>query len=186
MNSNMLPSSQSSFQPSSSSQSTLYSMQGMQMPMSYSQSGFPNQSFVSQTLSSDSVLQGSDPNSPELFKQNIQLVQELVNRVNALATNALHGVENAYHPGTSPTQTSADIASLRQTLQHLITVMCRSGVGALPLLTPDQSMSIPDEEKMMADAQKAIQVLYERHKRTQESAGVVASLLGAVDPTSRR
>ena len=80
----------------------------------------PNQpAFLPQSLADQSL----DPNSPDVFKQNIQLVQQHVARVNSLARNALNGMlviiessrrgdhlefvyrECAYHVGTSSSQT---------------------------------------------------------------------------------
>jgi len=49
----------------------------------------PNQpAFLPQSLADQSL----DPNSPDVFKQNIQLVQQHVARVNSLARNALNGM----------------------------------------------------------------------------------------------
>ena len=50
-------------------------------------------SFSSQTsLNSQGGLQGADLNSPEVFKQNIQLAQAHVARVQGLARSALAGM----------------------------------------------------------------------------------------------
>lgn len=52
-------------------------------------------SFSSQTLLSSqgsASLPGADLNSPELFKQNIQLAQDQVLRVQGLASSALDGM----------------------------------------------------------------------------------------------
>ena len=54
-------------------------------------SSFPNLS--QETTSSTSTL--VDPNSPELFRQNIQIAMEQVARVNAHARNALNGMYGA-------------------------------------------------------------------------------------------
>ena len=69
--------------PSSSSQSSLYA--GL---------GFGDVSFGSQTYSSQSLqdLHGGDPNSPETFKQNVNLVQQQLARVQGLARNVLSGM----------------------------------------------------------------------------------------------
>lgn len=81
--------------------------------------------------------------------------------------------------------------------------MRQSGVGALPLLdipapsaSADPTMGsmdiatlgalagvsaavqVPSEEKLMEDTMNGIKVLFEKQKRTQESANVVANLLG--------
>lgn len=142
--------------------------------------------------------------------------------------------QNAYHPGSSPTQTeglcccssihhiniilcTANIVALKQNLEILadlryiclfvsLTVMIQvlqsvnTGVGALPLLpfppVPAHSNSLPNdpspsaeentvpsEAKMIADASRSIQILFERLKRVQESAGTVANLLQAPTAT---
>ncbi|KAI9060413.1 hypothetical protein FKP32DRAFT_1578093 [Trametes sanguinea] len=139
-------------------------------------------SYSSQTLlsSQGSSLPGVDANSPEVFKQNIQLVQGQIVRVQSLARSALSGIEHAYHPGTNPVQTAADIAALKQALAVLVDFLRQTGIGALPLDSPP----VPDartEEQLIAEATRAVQALYERQKRLQEGASVVANLLGAVD-----
>ena len=81
----------------------------------------------SSQLGSQPVLQSTDLNSPEVFKQNIQLAQGHIARVQSLARNGgtcrnvsnasrrsarmLKADErlrsqNAYHPGTNPMQTT--------------------------------------------------------------------------------
>ena len=80
-------------------------------------------------------------------------------------------------------------------------MMRQSGVGALPALDipapsapadptmapldiasasgiMDSTVPIPSEEKLMEDTMKGIKVLFEKQKRSQESAAVVANLLG--------
>jgi hypothetical protein len=114
--------------------------------------------------------------------------------------------QNAYHPGMNPSQTSSDLANLKQAIHLLLKVMRQSGVGGLPLLAlpslqgMDAAMSVgetlagldaantgtagiasiqvPSEEKLLeADG---IKVLFERQKRSRESAAVVANLLGSM------
>lgn len=114
--------------------------------------------------------------------------------------------QNAYHPGTNPSQTSSDLANLKQAIQLLLKVMRQSGVGGLPLLAlpslqgTDATMSVgetlgldaantgtggitsiqvPSEEKLLEDTTNGIKVLFERQKRSQESAAVVANLLAS-------
>jgi hypothetical protein len=165
--------------------------------------------------------QAMDPNSPDVFKRNVQLVQQHVARVNSLARSALNGMlvvlasfsiekltrpiiyrENAYHYGNSPSQTEGafalqfcfsllilyaeDITALKQNLLVLSDLMRQTGVGALPLLPMPSDPSqpapvIPTEEMMLTDTSRSVQVLYDRLKRTQESATVVANLLSAPD-----
>ena len=93
--------------------------------------------------------------------------------------------QNAYHPGTNPSQTSSDLANLKQAIQLLLKVMRQSGVGGLPLLAlpslqgTDATMSVgetlsldaantgtggitsiqvPSEEKLLEDTTNWIQV----------------------------
>ncbi|KAM6494478.1 hypothetical protein JOM56_010839, partial [Amanita muscaria] len=145
----------------------------------------------------------ADPNSPEVFRQNLQLVQQQTLQVQSLARSALAGIQNAYHPGTNPSQTSADSSNLVQAIHILLEMMRQSGVGALPLLdipapsaSADPTMGsmdiatlgalagvsaavqVPSEEKLMEDTMNGIKVLFEKQKKTQESANVVANLLG--------
>ncbi|KAI0354153.1 hypothetical protein OH77DRAFT_1457253 [Trametes cingulata] len=125
----------------------------------------------------------ADPNSPEVFKQNIQIILGQIARVQSLARSALLGIEHAYHAGTNPVQTAADIAALKQALELLVEVLRQTGVGALPLDPPP----IPDprtEDQMIAEVTRAVQALYERQRRIQEGASVVANLLGAPEQPS--
>lgn len=126
----------------------------------------PVQSFSNQQpfLPPDhSLHQGADPNSPELFKQNIQLVQENVVRLQELAQRASVGIQHAYHPGNSPIETEANIASVKQTLDVIADIMRQSGVGALPLLpvpsATDISLAPPSEQQLMFDTNRSIQAL---------------------------
>ncbi|KAF8345759.1 hypothetical protein F5887DRAFT_837852, partial [Amanita rubescens] len=121
-----------------------------------------------------------DPNSPEVFRQNLQLVQQHTIQVQSLARSALAGIQNAYHPGTNPSQTFADLANVKQAIHLLLEAMRQSGVGALPLLALVPSLQGTDaaiEEKLMEDTMNGIKVLFERQKRSQESTAVVANLL---------
>uniref|UniRef100_A0A0W0FH13 Uncharacterized protein n=1 Tax=Moniliophthora roreri TaxID=221103 RepID=A0A0W0FH13_MONRR len=144
----------------------------------------------------------NDPNSVDTFKQNIQMILENVIRIQGVASSALAGIKNAYYLGSSSAQTQADLATLQQNLHILSDMMRHSGVGALPLLasppsvsgpTNDSSLSndipmppeptVPTEDQMQAQASHAIQVLYDRLKKLQDTAGVVANLLGPTQMT---
>jgi len=63
--------------------------------------------------------------------------------------------------------------------------MRHSGVGALPLLpvptASDAPFVPPLEQQLMLDTNRSIRVLYEKLKQRQDSAAVVADLLGAPD-----
>ncbi|KAK7053377.1 hypothetical protein VNI00_004003 [Paramarasmius palmivorus] len=170
---------------------------GQQSPSSASNSGFlqslgtsPMTSLLPGMQSGQSI--ASDPNSVDTFKQNIQMVLENVIRTQTIARSALTGITNAYHPGSSSAQTQSDIATLQQNLHLLSDMMRHTGVGALPLIpvtgatndpSNDVSMvtetTVPTEDQMLAQASHAIQVLYDRLKKLQDTAGVVANLLGA-------
>ncbi|KAI0083886.1 hypothetical protein BDY19DRAFT_870482, partial [Irpex rosettiformis] len=136
---------------------------------------FGSQSFASQSLVSD----GNDPNSPEVFKQNVHLIQQQLARVQDLARSAQSGIENAYRPGTNPAQTSDCLLALRQALHLLVEMLRQSGVGALPILNNTQSMTT--EDKLMEDVSKSIEVQYAQQKRIQDSAAIVFDLLGSVE-----
>ncbi|KZT06719.1 uncharacterized protein LAESUDRAFT_725815 [Laetiporus sulphureus 93-53] len=147
--------------------------------------------FGSQPFSSQSSLQsyqtgisGHDSSSPEVFKQSIQPVLGELARVQNLARSALAGIEHAYHPGTNPMQTASDMTALYQALQGLSEILRQSGVGALPVQPPDLS-NPPKEQQLMVDTTKAIEALFQRQKRLQDSAAVVVSLLGT-DHAARR
>lgn len=85
------------------------------------------------------------------------------------------------------TSSLATIASIKQTLDVIADIMRHSGVGALPLLpmptseSPNAPVVLPSEEQLIIDTNRSIQALYDKLKRSQESAAVVANLLGAPD-----
>ncbi|KAI0746569.1 hypothetical protein C8Q80DRAFT_1271442 [Daedaleopsis nitida] len=147
---------------------------------SYYGSGLSSYGFDGLGLPMSQPTMGSqaDLNTPETFKHNIQLVQGQLARVQTLARNALLGIQYAYQPGTNPIQTAADIASLRQTLLVLVELLRQSGVGALPLEPPQVSESVLVEEEG-----RVVQSLYDRHKRIQDGAGVVAGYLSFASGT---
>ncbi|KAF8060718.1 hypothetical protein FPV67DRAFT_303736 [Lyophyllum atratum] len=155
------------------------------------QPGYPSgQPFSNQQgfLPDHSLHQGTDPNSPVVFQQNIQIAQENVARLQNTARSALAGIQNAYHPGNSPVQTEADIATLKQTIKSITELLWQTGVGALPVLPipgPGETVSAPTEQQMLSEANRSIQSIYEQLKRSQESAAVVANLLGALDRGGR-
>ncbi|KAK0448458.1 uncharacterized protein EV420DRAFT_1338840 [Desarmillaria tabescens] len=158
---------------------------GPVLPANYSSSFNPYQQPPFLPLAAEAMQVQVDPHSPELFKRNITLVRRHVLNLQNEATNALAGIQNAYHPGSSPAQTESNISALKRTLEVLSDVMRHTGVGALPLLPFPQQSAVPQvaptEQEMMIDVSKSVQVLYERLKRSQESAAVVANLLGTSD-----
>jgi len=81
------------------------------MPPQPLSSGFPQapgfstqQVLFPQSIQEQSLHQGSDPNSPEAFKHNIQLVQAHVGRLQSLARSAVEGMSEPCN-STNPTQT---------------------------------------------------------------------------------
>ena len=90
-------------------------------------------------------------------------------------TTRLLKVENA-DPSLSPDP--ADIAALKQELLALVEHLRQTGVGALPLEPPPITHDARSDEQLVGEAERAVQVLYERQKRIQDGAGVVAGLLG--------
>jgi hypothetical protein len=71
---------------------------------------------------------------------------------------------------------SAEIAATKHQLTALLEFLQQTGVGALPLLPPDTTAP-PSDAQLHADITAAIQRDFEKHRRMQESAGVVTSLL---------
>lgn len=74
---------------------------------------------------------------------------------------------------------SANLAMLKQALVHLVELLRTSGVGALPILSPD--MPAPTEQMLVTETTRALQVLHETSNKRQDTAGVVANLLGLPD-----
>ncbi|KAI0794956.1 hypothetical protein C8Q75DRAFT_803795 [Abortiporus biennis] len=169
----MLPISQSSYS-SSSSHASMFGFTDV-----------TSSSFGSHgSLALDSTLTGADPNSPQIFKQNTQIVIDHLARVQGFARHLMGGIETAYRPESNPDQTAAEMNLLKETLQSLVNILRESGVGAMPLLSPGSPL--PTEQQLVADTTTAIQVLFEQYKRLQENSTVAANLLGVHDQTARR
>ncbi|KAF9445883.1 hypothetical protein P691DRAFT_805046 [Macrolepiota fuliginosa MF-IS2] len=122
---------------------------------------------------------GVDPNSPEAFKQSLRLVEERLTNLRAHSRRALAGIKNAYHIGSNPSQTQDDIDAVKHALAILAKDMRESGIGALPVLETNSNgqTEVPTEAKLMEKAGKGVQIHFEKLKRAQESAAVVANLL---------
>jgi len=176
-----MSSSQPSFATPQGSQSSAFSFAIPSSSFNSASSSFPGLSQETTNASSTSTL--VDPNSPELFKQNVQIAMEHVARVNALARNSLNGIQHAYQAGVNPAQTKADLTALDQGLQVLTDILRQSGVGAYPL--PTQNASPLSEQQLIADTTRGVQHLYEEFKRMQESSAVVTNLLGAPENLGR-
>lgn len=80
---------------------------------------------------------------------------------------------------------TADVSAFQQAMQMLAELLRQTGVGALPIQPPDLANS-PQEDHMVAETTKSVQIMYERYKRMQDSASIVTSLLGAVEPPGRK
>ncbi|KAG6830275.1 hypothetical protein H0H92_001541 [Tricholoma furcatifolium] len=171
-----MPSAQS-LQSSSSMSSNGY---GTSVQAAFSTGAFQNQpGFLT---SEHNLHQGPDPNSPVVFQQNLQIIQERVAHLQNLARNTLAGIQNAYHPGNSMMHTQANLRTLKQEIESLSQLMLQSGVGALPLLpmpAPGESVSPPTEQQLLNDINNSIRLVFEQVKRCQDSSAVVANLLGA-------
>jgi hypothetical protein len=77
-----------------------YPIAGAGYSTTFNTQGFPTgQNFLQQTTSQEhSLHQGADPNSPALFKQNLQLVQQSVLRLQDDAKRALDGMYISFSP----------------------------------------------------------------------------------------
>ncbi|TEB29187.1 hypothetical protein FA13DRAFT_1711192 [Coprinellus micaceus] len=137
-----------------------------------------------------------DQNSPILFKQNLELVQREVVRVQSLAQEVLSGIGGAYCAGMEPMNTKRSIGDLKQAIDSLTSLLRSTGIGALPLLPspppPTSAFSesgipqqqevqpVPTEAQLLAYANESVKSLYDSLKRKQDSAAVVANLLQQV------
>ncbi|KAI6020701.1 hypothetical protein PISMIDRAFT_105536 [Pisolithus microcarpus 441] len=137
-------------------------------------------------LSQESSTSTTDQNSPEVFRQNIQIALDQVARVNELARSGLNGMQNAYQAGNSPAQTEADLIALDQVLHTLADFLKTTGIGAYPLLPSDAQGAACGpltEQHLILQMNHEVQFLYEKLKRIQESSGVVAQHLSMLDTT---
>ncbi|PPQ81147.1 hypothetical protein CVT25_015199 [Psilocybe cyanescens] len=138
----------------------------------------PQPGYLSQALLQDPLHQGADPNSPEVFKNNIQVVHQQVRDLQTFARKVLSAIQNAYQSGNSPAQTEADIATLKQMLTMVIEKLRQSGVGALPLIpASDPAPVVPTEKALLENRMSSVRALHEKLQRSQDSAAVVANLL---------
>ncbi|KAI6117399.1 hypothetical protein EDD16DRAFT_1010489 [Pisolithus croceorrhizus] len=156
------------------------------MGLAYSISTLPPNYSIAPFLSQESSTSVTDQNSPEAFKQNIQIALDQVARVGALARSGLNGIQNAYQAGNNPAQTEADLIALGQTLHTLADFLETTGVGAYPLLPSDPQSAVsgfPTEQHLITEMNREVQFLYEKLKRIQESSGVVAQHLSTLDTT---
>ncbi|KAI0068143.1 hypothetical protein BV25DRAFT_1818515 [Artomyces pyxidatus] len=173
----MLPSSQSSF----ASQASFFpSLNSSYSDMAAAFAG-PSNPAAQASLDARKF----DPNSPELFKENIKVVQTHISHVQSLARVALDGIERAYHTQANPTQIADQIAALRQSLHTLSELLVSTGVGALPIIPPDVTQA-PSEEELAKQATKAVQLLFNRHSEYQASANIVADIMSVSDQAARR
>jgi len=129
--------------------------------------------------------QPDDPNSPILFKNNINLVQTQISTVRTLAHEALNAIRGAYQPGSSPAHAAECLAALRQHLGALNELLYTTGVGSLPLLSSEVAEPFT-EEQLAEQANKAISTLFTLHTRMQETAAVAASIMAAPEHAPRR
>lgn len=166
--------SQQSYTPSSSQAS---------IGLTYTIPSLPSNYSIAPFLSQESSTSITDQNSPEAFRQNIQIALDHVARVDAFARSALNGIQNAYQAGSSPAQTEADLVALDQTLLMLADFFKTTGLGAFPLppSDPGAASGPPTEQHLIAEMNGEVQSLYEKLKRIQESSGVVAQHLSALD-----
>ena len=112
--------------------------------------------------------------------------------------------KGAYQPGSSPTHAaginvllssilnqhswlilSESLAALRQCLRTLNELLYTTGVGSLPLLPPEATQPLT-EEQLADQANKAISTLFSLHTRMQETAAVAASIMAAPEQAPRR
>jgi len=139
----------------------------------------PSQPFIPHTIQ-DSLHQGHDPNSPELFKHNIRTVHEQVIQLQSTARSLLSRIQNAYQTGNNPLVTESEIENLKQNLYLVIETMRNTGVGALPLLPQQpnsEAAAVPTEQQLLTDTTRGLQALYDKVQRSYDSASAVANLL---------
>ncbi|KAL0960464.1 hypothetical protein HGRIS_005507 [Hohenbuehelia grisea] len=152
---------------------------------------------------------GDDPNSPEMFRQNAQIIQHHITRLQDLAQRALLGISNAYQPGRNPIHAEADLSTLKQELHLVLEMMRVSGVGALPLLsTPPADAATPaapgappsattssaaaeansraaallQDDRLLEDTRRRVNTVYEQQRRMHAVAETVANLLAHAPP----
>ncbi|KIY48483.1 hypothetical protein FISHEDRAFT_73680 [Fistulina hepatica ATCC 64428] len=150
-------------------------------PDAYLNVNFPTFQLYTATISR-SLQDDNDPNSPVLFKQNMHLIQQHVAQIQALARTTLASIQNAYHAGNSSAQAEANLSTLKETLHSLREMLLQSGVGGLPMLYGALDGSgpiIPTEDQLIEETGRNIEVLYQRLKRNQESAAVVADIISS-------
>ncbi|KAH9997699.1 hypothetical protein BJV74DRAFT_248186 [Russula compacta] len=133
--------------------------------------------------------QPDDPNSPVLFKDNLNLVQTQISTVRSLAHEALNAMcvlilPVARDAWIEPRTCSRESWCIEECLRTLDELLYTTGVGSLPLLPPEATE--PFTEEQLADqANKAISTLFTLHTRMQETAAVAASIMAAPEQAPR-
>ncbi|KAI0319781.1 hypothetical protein OF83DRAFT_1281688 [Amylostereum chailletii] len=185
----MLPSSSQTFSFPSTSQQTFFSSTQPSQSISFGDLSFTSsQPFNSSTYpGSQSLTDASnlDPNNVEIFKENLQLVQNQTAHLQNLAEKALEGIRSAYHADADSAKTAAHLAELRQAILDLQDLLISSGIGGLPLLALDTPHP-PPEEQLANHTANVIKELFTLRTRQQEAAIVAANLLTAPDHSFRR
>ncbi|KAI5997446.1 hypothetical protein EDD15DRAFT_2129718, partial [Pisolithus albus] len=102
--------------------------------LAYSMPTLPSNYALAPFFTQESSTSVTDQNSPEVFKQNVQIALDQVARIHELARSGLNGMQNAYQVGNSPAQTEADLIALDLALHTLADFLKTTDVGAYPLL----------------------------------------------------
>ncbi|KAI5992924.1 hypothetical protein EDD15DRAFT_2196778 [Pisolithus albus] len=115
-----------------------YTSSSSQAPMglAYSMSTLPSNYALAPFFSQESSTSVTDQNSPEVFKQNVQIALDQVARIHELARSGLNGMQNAYQVGNSPAQTEADLIALDLALHTLADFLKTTDVVLRPEVVP--------------------------------------------------
>ncbi|KAF8515498.1 hypothetical protein BU17DRAFT_51612 [Hysterangium stoloniferum] len=126
-----------------------------------------------------------DPNSPEVFKNNIDIAQQHILRIQQTVQNAIGAIERAYNPNCNYAIQASEIISLKHALDAFADFLRESGVGSLPVM-PFDPENLPTQQQMIEGMTKSVQTLYEKRQRLQDNAGAVASLLAIPESRGKR
>ncbi|KAI6022230.1 hypothetical protein PISMIDRAFT_689138 [Pisolithus microcarpus 441] len=145
-----------------SQQSYVSSSSQTSMGLAYSMSTLPSNYSLVPCLSQESSTSITDQNSPDVFKQNVQIALDQVARVNELSRSGLNGMQNAYQAGNSPAQTEADLIAFDQALHTLADFLKTTGAGAFPFLPSDTQGAACGpltEQHLIAEMHREVQFL---------------------------
>ncbi|KAJ1302691.1 hypothetical protein OPQ81_003007 [Rhizoctonia solani] len=121
------------------------------------------------------------------FKQNVSLVvNTFIPRVQELTRTIMHDLSRSYEPDTPQSQIAANIMQLKASLVELQSILRQSGVGSLPLSSPEDTTNSAAIPTISVDEISAsVGAAYSRANQCRANATIVQNVLEQEVPTRR-